>query len=212
MGRALPGLMGPKTGQGSPRNEILATPLVNRDPLDKSFTHVWRGVHLHVRTCTPRFPDLANGWADRVQILCVNRDPLDKSFTHVCGGVHPRLRTCTPLCHDGDYSLTRPITFKFGGSLPEPGHGGSFSGLGDCEASRNSETAELTRTRMQRDWKAPLGDGSGAVTSQETAELAQGRRQRNFPGHGDSGAGKGSERQSWPKLRYGCAGSSSETA
>ena len=27
MGRALPGLMGPKTGHGSPRSEILATPL-----------------------------------------------------------------------------------------------------------------------------------------------------------------------------------------
>ena len=73
---------------------------VNRDPFDKSFTHVWGGVHLHVRTCTPRFPDLANGWADRVQILCVNRDPFDKSFTHVWGGVHLHVRTCTPRFPD----------------------------------------------------------------------------------------------------------------
>ena len=28
---------------------------VTRDPLDKCFTHVWGGVHLHVRTCTPVF-------------------------------------------------------------------------------------------------------------------------------------------------------------
>ena len=34
----------------------------------------------HVHT---RFPDLANGWADCVQIWCVARDPLDKCFTHV---------------------------------------------------------------------------------------------------------------------------------
>ena len=40
---------------------------------------------MHVRTCTPRFPDLANGWTDRVHCLCVNMDPLDKSFTHVWG-------------------------------------------------------------------------------------------------------------------------------
>ena len=26
---------------------------VTRDPLDKCVTHVWGGVHLHVRTCTP---------------------------------------------------------------------------------------------------------------------------------------------------------------
>ena len=26
---------------------------VNRDPLDNCFAHVWYGVHLHVRTCTP---------------------------------------------------------------------------------------------------------------------------------------------------------------
>ena len=34
------------------------------------------------------------------------------------------MRTCTPLSHDGDYSLTRPITFNFGGSLP---HGCDFT-------------------------------------------------------------------------------------
>ena len=73
---------------------------VNRDPLEKSFTHVWGGVHLHVRTCTPRFPDLANGWADRVQCLCVNRDPLEKSFTHVWGGLRLHVRTCTPRFPD----------------------------------------------------------------------------------------------------------------
>ena len=56
--------------------------------LDKCGTHVWGGVHLHVRTCTPRFRDLANGWANCVQILCVNSYPLDKSFTYVWAGVH----------------------------------------------------------------------------------------------------------------------------
>ena len=45
----------------------------------------------------------------------------------------------------------------------------------------------------------------------ETAKLAGARRRRNFPGLGDSGAGKGSERQSWPKLRCCGAGLSSET-
>ena len=29
------------------------------------------------------FPDLANGWEDYVQILCVTRGPLDKCFLHV---------------------------------------------------------------------------------------------------------------------------------
>ena len=64
--------------------------------LDKCGTHVWGGVHLHMRTCTPRFPDLANGWADCVQILCVNRDPLDNCFAHVWCGLHLHVRTCTP--------------------------------------------------------------------------------------------------------------------
>ena len=64
--------------------------------LDKCGTHVWGGVHLHVRTCTPRFPDLANGWADCVQILCVNRDPLDNCFAHIWCGLHLHVRTCTP--------------------------------------------------------------------------------------------------------------------
>ena len=65
--------------------------------------------------------------------------------------VGSRLRTCTPLSHDGEYSLTRPIRFKFGGSLPKPGHDGSFSGLGDGQPGRSSETAELTGTRIQHD-------------------------------------------------------------
>ena len=63
--------------------------------------------------------------------------------------MHLRLGTCTPLSHDGDYSLTRPITFKFGGSIPEPGHGGSFSVIGDGEAGRSSETAEFSSARRQ---------------------------------------------------------------
>ena len=56
-----------------------------------------------------------------------------------------------------------------------PGDGGSSPSLGDGEAGRDSETAELTRTRRQRGWKA-LGDGGGAGTGLETAELARGRR------------------------------------
>ena len=68
---------------------------VNRDPFDNSFTHAWGGVRLHVRTRTPRFPDLANGWVNCVQILCVNRDPLDNWFAHVWCGMHLHVRTCT---------------------------------------------------------------------------------------------------------------------
>ena len=67
-------------------------------PYPDGLSTPWRA--LHVRTCTPRFPDLANGWADRVQIFCVNRDPLDNSFTHVWGGVHLHVRTCTPRFRD----------------------------------------------------------------------------------------------------------------
>ena len=43
------------------------------------------------------FPDLANGWADCVQIWCVSRDPLDKSSTQAIYGMHLHVRTCTPL-------------------------------------------------------------------------------------------------------------------
>ena len=82
---------------------------VTRDPLDKCFTHVWGGVHLHVRT---PLPYLANGWADCVQILCVTRDLLDKCFTHVWGGVHLHVRTCTPPSNDGASSPARPSPIK----------------------------------------------------------------------------------------------------
>ena len=85
---------------------------VDRDPLDKCFTHVWGGVHLHVRTCTPPLPYLANGWADGVQILCVTRDPSDKCFKHVWGEVHLHVRTCTPLFQISQ--TAGRITFKFG--------------------------------------------------------------------------------------------------
>ena len=93
---------------GADRVQILC---VNREPLDKSFTHVWGEVHLHVRTCTPCFPDLANGWTNCVQILCVIRDPLDNCFPHVWGEVHLHVRTCTPLFHIS--RMARRIVFKF---------------------------------------------------------------------------------------------------
>ena len=129
--------------------------------------------------------------------------------------MHPRLRTCTPLSHDGDYSLTRPITFKFGGSVPEPGHGGSFSGLGDGEAGRSSETAELSTARRQWSWK-----GLGA------AELAEAQMLRRWfelrdgvagPGLAEDGAdqSKGDEiwrRRCWPGFGVGRAVQVSETS
>ena len=40
-------LTGPDTHRCLPRH--------TRDPLDNCFPHVWGGVHLHVRTCTPVF-------------------------------------------------------------------------------------------------------------------------------------------------------------
>ena len=47
----------------------------------------------HVQT---PFPDLANGWEDCVQILCVTMGPIDTSFTQVrvgcictCARAHP---------------------------------------------------------------------------------------------------------------------------
>ena len=85
---------------------------VTRDPLDKCFTHVWDGVHLHVRTCTPLFPDLANGWADCVQTWCVASDPLDERLTQVRCGVHLHVRMCTPPSHDGASSPARPSPIK----------------------------------------------------------------------------------------------------
>ena len=50
-------------------------------------------VHLHVRTCMPRFPDLANGWMDRVQFLCVNRDPLEGNLLRSLTGVRIAAKT-----------------------------------------------------------------------------------------------------------------------
>ena len=58
-----------------------------------------------------RFPDLANGWADCVQIWCVARYPLDKCFTHVWGGVHLHVRTCKPLFQISQ--TAGRIAFKF---------------------------------------------------------------------------------------------------
>ena len=66
--------------------------------------------HVH----TP-FADLANGWADCVQIWFVARDPLDKGFAQVRGDVHLHVRTCRCLSHDGASSPARlsPITAPY---------------------------------------------------------------------------------------------------
>ena len=94
---------------------------VARDPLDKCFTHVWGGVHLHVRlgwsasarahVHTP-LPYLANGWADCVQTWCVANDPLDERLTQVRCRVHLHVRTCTPPSNDGASSPARPSPIK----------------------------------------------------------------------------------------------------
>ena len=63
----------------------------------------------HVHT---RFPDLANGCTDCVQIWCAASDPLDERLTQVRCGVHLHVRTCTPLSHDGASSPARPSPIK----------------------------------------------------------------------------------------------------
>ena len=46
----------------------------------------------------PRFPDLANGWMDRVQILCVTRDPLEKElYTCLRWSAFARAHVHTPF-------------------------------------------------------------------------------------------------------------------
>ena len=63
----------------------------------------------HVHT---RFPDLANGCTDCVQIWCAASDPLDERLTQVRCGVHLHVRTCTPPSHDGASSPARPSPIK----------------------------------------------------------------------------------------------------
>ena len=58
------------------------------------------------------FPDLANGWADCVQIWFVARDPIDKSFTPVRVGVHLKVRTCIPVFHSSQ--TAERIAFELG--------------------------------------------------------------------------------------------------
>ena len=86
--------------------------------LDRCFTHVCGGVHLHVRTYTPLFHisqtarRIAFIFGLWVQILCVTGYQLDRCFAHVCGGVHLHVRKCTPLFHISQ--TARRIAFKFG--------------------------------------------------------------------------------------------------
>ena len=75
------------------------------------------------------------------------------------------------------------------------GHGGSFSGLGDGEAGRSSETAELSRARRQWSWKVL-----------EAAELAKAQMLRRWfelrdgvagPGLAEDGADQSKDDEIW---------------
>ena len=66
----------------------------------------------HVHTA---FPDIANGWADCVQMWFVARHPLDKSFTQVRSDVQLHVRMWTPLFHISQ--TDGRIAFKFGAWL-----------------------------------------------------------------------------------------------
>ena len=72
---------------------------VARDPLDKCFTHVWCGIHLHVRTCTPVFQISQTAGVLCSNLVCCYGPIIDKCFTRtrVWGVVHLHVRTCTPL-------------------------------------------------------------------------------------------------------------------
>ena len=93
---------------------------VNRDPLDNCFAHVWCGVHLHVRTCTP-----LGGTERRLIKLPVTRTT-NLRFAALpekrCLAGNRRLVECTPLGGTERRLIKLPVTrttnFRFA-ALPE---------------------------------------------------------------------------------------------
>ena len=82
-----------------------------RDPLDKSFTQVSDGVHLHVRTWTLIFNISQTAWRI-VFKFGVWLGTHSVSLTQVRYGTHLHVRTCIPLSHDGAFAVARSSPIK----------------------------------------------------------------------------------------------------
>ena len=84
---------------------------VARDPINKSFTQVRDGMHLHVRTCSPLFHISRTVWRIVLKFV-VWLGAHSTSLTQVRCGAHLHVHTCTPLLHDGAFAVARSSPIK----------------------------------------------------------------------------------------------------